>query len=166
MKQVTDEQFFTAFEKADDTTKALMYSSHIYDCAKSILEAMGSSVNPSLTLTPVGHHLLGLSSSDEAVNDLQEIGITNGLEFLLEVRKKISSASDLKPVQDTLVSASEIAETEKVFENLQSIRTMASDMKEAQAQTPIYQSSQSDIIRPASSVPPITTNGPRWETDK
>lgn len=63
------------------------------------------------------------------------------------------------------VLASEIAETEKVFENLQGIRTMAGDMKEAQTHVPTYQSSQADLIRPVA--PPVpTSNGPRWETDK
>jgi hypothetical protein len=61
--------------------------------------------------------------------------------------------------------ASEIAETEKAFENLQGIRTMAGDMKDAETHSaPTYQSSQSDLIRPTT--PPPPNNGPHWETDK
>lgn len=62
--------------------------------------------------------------------------------------------------------ASEIAETEKAFESLQGIRTMATDMREAQTHhVPTHQSSQSDLIRPTTPPPP-PQNGPRWETDK
>lgn len=61
---------------------------------------------------------------------------------------------------------SEIAETERVFENLQGIRTMAADMREAKTHAePTYQSSQSDLITPTTPPPP-PQNGPRWETDK
>lgn len=62
--------------------------------------------------------------------------------------------------------ASEIAETERAIENLQGIRTMAGDMREAQTHhTPTYQSSQSDLIRSGTPTPP-PQNGPQWETDK
>ncbi|MBP6924533.1 MAG: hypothetical protein KBC62_03905 [Candidatus Pacebacteria bacterium] len=64
----------------------------------------------------------------------------------------------------TAILASEIAETEKAFENIQGIRTMAADMREAQNQVPTYQSNQADIITP--DIPPPPNNGPRWETDK
>jgi hypothetical protein len=59
---------------------------------------------------------------------------------------------------------SEIAETEKALENIQGIRTMAGDMKEAQTNVPTHQSSQSDLIQPSTPTPPPT--GTRWETDK
>lgn len=62
--------------------------------------------------------------------------------------------------------ASEIAQTERDFENLQGIRTMAADMREAQTHhVPTYQSNQSDLIQSGTPTPP-PQNGPRWETDK
>lgn len=68
--------------------------------------------------------------------------------------------------KQTPTLATEIAETEKAFENLQGIRTMAGDMREVQAHSvPTYQSTQADLIRPTTTPPPPNT-GPRWETDK
>ncbi|MEN9920271.1 MAG: hypothetical protein RL538_164 [Candidatus Parcubacteria bacterium] len=59
--------------------------------------------------------------------------------------------------------SAEIKEAERELEEVQSIRTMASDMKEAQ-HMPTYTSSQDDLIRPSTTSAPLST-GPRWETD-
>ena len=62
--------------------------------------------------------------------------------------------------------ATEIAQTERDLEDLQGIRTMATDMRDAQTHhVPTHQSSQSDIIQSATPTPPPQT-GPHWETDK
>lgn len=87
--------------------------------------------------------------------------LPEGLEEMISTQFSQLQTEDVK----STVLASEIAETEKAFENLQGIRTMAKDMREVQTESvSTHQSSQSDIIQPAT--PPLPTNGPRWETDK
>jgi hypothetical protein len=162
MKNISDEEFAKVFESADDATKALMYSPHIYEASKKILTQMNLAVNPSSLLLPIAYNVLGLLSPDEATEELAALGIKNGAEFLVQIKNELKNNETTQ--QPEIVSATEIEETEKELESLQNIRTMAADMQEVRAQVPTYQSAQSDLIRPSAPLPPAHS-GPHWETD-
>lgn len=64
--------------------------------------------------------------------------------------------------------SAEIKEAERELEEVQTIRTMAGDMRHVQETNPIttYRSSQEDLIRPITPTqPPAPSTGPQWETD-
>ena len=62
----------------------------------------------------------------------------------------------------------EIAETEKMYASIQGLRTMAGDAKEVQThEEPVYQSSQSSLLRPTTPPTPPAPHSsiPRWDTE-
>lgn len=157
MKEISDEEFNMAFEEADDRTKELMYSSEIFDSAQKLLSSLGSEVNPNQTLQPIGYHLLDLLTEDEAISALQEVGITNTEQFLIDVKKSLTAEPDQK--KENLDS--EIELIEKDMGSLHTVRTMAEDVAAvSQSGEVVHQSNQENIFTKEPE-----DNTPRWGSE-
>jgi hypothetical protein len=101
------------------------------------------------------------------IQGVQKIGLEADIKVFLYPLTDPSAILPRTSAARTPVPSAEIAETELALEKMQGLRTMAQDLKEAEAhQSPavetVYQSSQTDILRPGSGDDGKT---PQWETD-
>jgi hypothetical protein len=163
-------KFISSYQAAPDEVKSLIDSSFLADCTKQLID-MGSveSKHHQILIVALSHYLLKSTPENEIVKILESHGITNTLSLIGKVIRCLESKKDNgQGIKKNQELQSEIKEAERELEEVQTIRTMASDMRHIQETQPItiHQSSQDDLIRPMSTVPPpAPPTGPQWETD-
>jgi hypothetical protein len=153
------ETYKKAYYATDIVTKELLSSTKIYDCGEVLLKKRGLSTNATDIIIPIGNNILNLSTFKETLVDLEELGITDAPLFITEIE------SCIKNSEAQSVLTSEIAEIETATKSLETVHTMQQDMKRAQQETPVYQSSQADLLQKTDEPVQPNANTPRWDTE-
>lgn len=152
MIEITDEKFDEAFNKADQTVKALMYSSRISDSAAKLLGGDIATINPNRIVLPIGYYLLGLITTDQTIAELDGLGVKNSMVFLGEIKKILSEAPLENSASVTLNSDG--TTPDKVPNN--PYATQDADG------TSVYQTSQDAVLNPVPQNPNPPTDTPKW----
>ncbi len=157
------EQFQFAYQAATSEMKALVDSEVIPICVEvSLNRRQGGHLQSSAT-AQITRLLIGAQTIDATVSSLQQMGISDALQFIVEiqncVKKPLGASSGL--------STSDINSEQN--ETL-GIRTMPQDMAAIRPGSEVvYQSSQIDLLsRGQGEVPDVASAAspaPRWDTD-
>ncbi len=152
MIEITDEQFEEAFNKANQTVKALMSSSKISDCAAKLLGVDVATINPNSTVLPIGYYLLGLITTDQTIAELDGLGVKNSMVFLGEIKKMLSETPLENNAKVTLNSGSPASNQSP------SNPYLTQDVDG----TSVYQTSQDAVLNPLPQNPNPPTDTPKW----
>jgi hypothetical protein len=157
------ELFQTAYQNASQELCDLVDSEKIPTCVEVSLGRRNGIHLQSAVTAQMSYQLIGAQTIDATVAALLKLGISDGLQFIVEVQ------NCLQQPQSTPSGplASEISQTEKSLESLQTVRTMPHDMATIKPGSDVvYQSSQADILRtPTPAAPATAPEAPRWETE-
>ena len=169
----TWEQFQSAYQAATPEIKALVDSETIPTCVESSLKRRQGEHLQSAATAQVSHLMIGAQTIDATANSLKQLGISDALQFIVEVQNCTQQPLQTQP--ETI--GNKVAPTQKEaprsatdITSLQTVRTMSHDMAAIKPGSDVvYQSSQEDIlVRDRGDVPNVASAAPaapRWDTD-
>lgn len=167
------EKFQSAYQAATPELKALVDSETIPMCVDTSLRRRQGERLQSAATVQLSHLMIGAQTIDATVNSLKQLGISDALQFIVEIQNCTQQPSQTqpKPVENQANAIrKEVPHSTHDSSPLQNVRTMPHDMAAIKPGSDIvYQSSQADILtRNGGEVPNIASavpEAPRWDTD-
>ena len=163
------ETFQTAYKSIAQDKRDLIDSERVYECISSAFQKAGINVEIRPIMLAFTYHILDIQGAGAVIQEMEAFKIPQAhilFADILAAIQKSTSVQNQSAIEEEHVLESEIAETEKEFETIQGIRTMASDMHNVKNPTEVvHTSSQAELLNrtvPTASPEPSS----RWETDR